>query len=465
MTMHRILKSFFLPLFLVAVAFAWGCQTNPVTGRQELRLVTPQQELQLGRDYHPSLVMMYDGEYVGDDELTRYLTAVVDRVHSVSHRREMPVSFTLLNTSVVNAFALPGHVYATRGLVVRLDSEAEFASIMAHEMGHVAAGHTAQRLTRQALTTLALGLGGYALEDAEGIMLAGQVGIMLAGLSYSREQERQADRLAVYYMTLAGWNPEAALEVHRMLGELSGREETILDKYLATHPPPAERIDYVTRMIDSGELPLERVEGDGLFAGRWADRTDNIRRVQQAYEKYDEAAQKLRSEETEKALALVGEAVDIQPDQAPFHRLKGDVLLRKDRLDGAETAYKRSLELYPGYSHAHIGLGKLALASGNYAEAESSFLEASGIYPASLAAQHGLGVARYEQEKFHEAVEPLKTVSDAVPQNPRILFMLARSYDNSEQLAPAYETYVRAVNSGLEEPERSFALERIQALE
>ncbi len=468
MILHCIPKNVSYLLLALLLLFATGCRTNPVTGQRELSLVSPQQELELGRDYHPSLVMMYDAEYRDDEELTHYLEAIVERIHSVSHRRDMPVRFTLLNSSVVNAFALPGHVYATRGLVVELESEAQFASIMAHEMGHVAAGHTAQRMTRQTLTALGLGLGGYALEDvsgAQGILMAGQVGLLLTELSYSREQERQADALSAYYMTQAGWNPEAAVEVQQMLGELSDREDTLLDKYLSTHPPARERIADLRRIIDSGELPLNRVESDGVFAGRWTERTENIREVQNAYEKYDDATVALGGDEPDRALALTGDALNMQPRQAPFHRLKGDVLLEKNRWEEARTAYERARELYPGYAHADIGLGRIALSEGEYSEAERRFLAAAEKFPAAITARHGLGVARYEQNKYREAIEPLAAAGNALPENAEISYMLAVCYDRTGRYGAARESYLHAVQNGLTEPERGRALERIRALE
>ncbi len=466
MILHSVPKNVSYLLLALLFFTATGCRTNPVTGRRELSLVSPQQELELGRDYHPSLVMMYDAEYRDDEELTRYLEAIVERIHSVSHRRDMPVRFTLLNSSVVNAFALPGHVYATRGLVIKLESEAQFASIMAHEMGHVAAGHTAQRMTRQTLAALGIGLGGYALEDvsgAQGILMAGQVGLLLTELSYSREQERQADALSAYYMTQAGWNPEAAVEVQRMLGELSDREETVLAKYLSTHPPARERIADLRRMIDSGELPLNRVENDGVFAERWAERTGNIREVHDAYKKYDDATVALGRDEPDGALALTEEALEMQPLQAPFHRLKGDVLLENDRLDEARTAYERARELYPGYAHADIGLGRIAIAQGEYSEAEQRFLAAAEQFPAAVTPRHGLGLARYEQNNYREAIEPLAAAANALPDNAEIHYMLAVCYDRTGRYGAARESYLLAVQNGLKEPERGRALERIKA--
>ncbi len=458
-------KTIMLLFSIFAMFLASGCRINPVTGARELSLVSEQQELAMGREAHPSLVMMYDDIYTGEEELTAYLEAIVERIHSVSHRREMPVRFTLLNSSVVNAFALPGHVYATRGLLIELENEAQFATIMAHEMGHVAAGHSAQRMTRQMVTELGMGLGGYALEDvrgAGGIMLAGQAGILLSQLSYSRSQERQADRLSAYYAAQAGWDPKAAIEVQHILKELSGREETVLDRYLSTHPPASERIADLRSLIDSGELPLHRIEGDGVFAGRWSERTKNIRAVQAAYEKYDKATVALERGELESSLVQAKQAVDIKSDQAPFYRLKGDILLRKERYADSRADYEKSLDLNPDYAHAVIGLGYLALEEGKYEEAEQRFNKASEKYPAAFSAKYGLGLARYNQGKYGAAVGPLREVARSAPDNADLFYVLAACYDRTGHHQAARDSYAHALEHGLQEPRRGEALKRLE---
>ena len=92
----------------------------------------------MGNAYHPDIVFMYDGEYI-DPELKQYLGSIVVRLNEVSHRSEMSVDFTVLNTSMINAFAIPGHVYATRGFLAELQNEAQFAAVMGHELAHVEA--------------------------------------------------------------------------------------------------------------------------------------------------------------------------------------------------------------------------------------------------------------------------------------------------------------------------------------
>jgi predicted Zn-dependent protease len=132
-------------LCLVAAAL-WtaciGCRTSPVTGGLEFNIVSAAEEQSMGDQLHPDIIFMYDGEYL-DPELKRYLGTIVQRLGWCTHRPEMHPDFTLVNSSVINAFAIPGHVYATRGFVARIQNEGQFAAVMGHELAHVAAGHSA----------------------------------------------------------------------------------------------------------------------------------------------------------------------------------------------------------------------------------------------------------------------------------------------------------------------------------
>ncbi len=135
---------------LAALAFAGsGCAVNPVTGQQELMLVSEAQEIQMGKEIYPNALWSGEGgggEY-NDPVLKSYLKSIVMNIHQVSHRPNLPVDFAVQNSSVPNAWAIPGHVVMTRGLLAALDNEAEFVYVMGHEMGHVSARHSARQMT------------------------------------------------------------------------------------------------------------------------------------------------------------------------------------------------------------------------------------------------------------------------------------------------------------------------------
>jgi len=495
---HPVHKWAFTAFCLLALGGAPGCRTNPVTGLPELSVVSPETALALGDQMYPNVIFMYDGEY-RDADLKRYLGTIVMRLQSCSHRQDLPADFTVLNTSVVNAFAMPGHgavavrsprrtsgdsgssslkesaldgivhVYATRGLVARLENEAEFASAMGHEIAHVAAGHTAKALTTQVFTGLALDLADLAAgQSAAGhfAVSAGQASVALLGLSYSREQEIQADRVGTYYMALAGWDPRQAVVMQRLVDSLSHSKATVLDKYLSTHPPTQERIRETEAVIYEKKLSGGRLlQGDGIYAARWARHTAQLREVDRAFASYDRGMKALAEGKPEVALQEVQDAILKRGDQTQFHRLKGDALQALNRLPEAKAAYDKSLSLDPRYVLANNGLGRELLREGNWAGAEAQFAIAAHGYPNSLLAWYGLGVARYKLERYGDAVGPLEKVAGSQPDDAVVRYMLGVCCDKTGRLADAYESYRKAVALGLSGPEREQAISRASALQ
>lgn len=160
-----ILCLVFACLFLVLA----GCATNPVTGKSELMLVSEEQEIQMGKELYPNALWGAEGggvEYK-DERLKAYLGDVITRIHRNSHRPNLPVSFAIQNSSVPNAWAIPGYVVITRGLIAGLENEGEFAFVMGHEMGHVSARHSARQITNSMLLQVGLGIAGVALSGKD----------------------------------------------------------------------------------------------------------------------------------------------------------------------------------------------------------------------------------------------------------------------------------------------------------
>jgi predicted Zn-dependent protease len=278
-------------LALVALA---GCATNPVTGRSELMLVSQEEELALGRQAYPALRWQGGGPLQVDADTERYLAGIVARLHAVSHRPALPVDFTLHSGSTPNAWAIPGHTAMNRGLLQALENEAQFAFVMGHEMGHVAARHSANRQSYGLLSDLFLGAGAVALGTAGVDGGLGQLAVSTAALGsglvllrYDRQQELQADQLGVLYMARAGYDPAQAVRAHEVLqGAVDqylanlgkGRSEPgAVGEFLSTHPRHEVRVEEVARM--SATLPPgeRRLEGDGRFAERWLGSTARVR--------------------------------------------------------------------------------------------------------------------------------------------------------------------------------------------
>jgi predicted Zn-dependent protease len=450
----------------VVLLAAAGCQTNAVTGRLELMLLSEQQEVSLGHENHPNIIFMYDGEYQ-DPELNRYLGTITMRLHRCSHRPHLPVEFTMLNTSMINAFATPAHVYATRGFLARLENEAQFAAVMGHELGHVTAGHSAKQLSNAVALAVVLGLAGVAAGDSGAGAAAvevGQVGVTLLGLSYSREQERQADRLGTYYMSLAGWDPEQAIRMQALLHSLAQHQATWLDEFLSTHPPEADRVREIEGVIDEKDLERRYVQGDGVYGSRWSARLRRLREVNRAFGPYDRGMKHLVEGRFGEALAAANESIGIRSDQAQFYRLRGDALLGLARTAEAKAAYNESLARDRRYVPANLGLAKAYLAEGDEAAAEREFEKVTEAFPGSVLAHYGLGLARVRLGRYREAITPLEAVASAAPREPQVHYLLGVCYDRTGQRGLAYQAYHNALATGLSGPDAEEARSRLRAL-
>lgn len=241
---------FSLGISIAAFVTASGCAGLPVPGSGPAPgSQISQSERQQGAQAHEQLVTQFGGAYSGSQ--SAYVTRVGQRIAVQSGLANSPTAFTvtLLNSPVENAFALPGgYVYITRNLVGLMNSEAELASVMGHEVGHVAARHSSRRQSTSTITQiLALGLG-VLTGSGDLANIAGQAA-QLYTLRYSRAQEYEADSLGINYLTSAGYDPFASADMLRSLAaqtaldaRLSGRDARSLPEWASTHPDPGARV-------------------------------------------------------------------------------------------------------------------------------------------------------------------------------------------------------------------------------
>ncbi len=218
-----------------------ACARNPVTGRRELTLVSEQQEIALGQQADSQTVATY-GIY-DDPKLAAYVDRIGQGLARRSDRPNLKYTFRVLDSPVVNAFALPGgFVYITRGILAYMNDEAELAMVMGHEIGHVAARHSVQQMTRSQLAGLGIGIGSILVPGAEkyGQLAQGAVGLLF--LKYSRDDERQADHLGVQYSLRAGYDAEEGTKFFTVLDRITQASGQSLPDWLSTHPDPGQRV-------------------------------------------------------------------------------------------------------------------------------------------------------------------------------------------------------------------------------
>lgn len=248
-----------LALILAGLVFLSACATNPATGQRTFTaLMSTDQEREIGAREHPKLVQQFGGEYE-DRRLAAYVSGIGQALARTTETPDVPFTFTVLNDATANAFALPGgYVYVSRGLLAIADSEAELAGVLAHEIGHVVARHSAERYSRQVAAGLGAAVLG-AVGAAAGLPGTSDVAAFGAQAylqSYSREQELEADMLAVRYMTRAGYDPNAMASFFEKLqrdtqlrAALAGRASAA-DRFdiMASHPRTGDRIQQAIRL-------------------------------------------------------------------------------------------------------------------------------------------------------------------------------------------------------------------------
>lgn len=254
-----------------AVGFCGGCAVNPATGKQDLILVDPSQEKAIGLREHPKILEQFGGVY-DDANAAGYVASIGGRLAAATELPRLGFTFTLLNSPVVNAFAVPGgYVYITRGLMALAGSEAELAGVIGHEIGHLIARHSAQRQSQALLAQLGVGVLG-ALTNQSAAQLAGSA----AGLylrSYSRDQEFEADMLGVRYLTRTGYDPAGMASFLENLrsntqleAKMQGRPPGETDAYdiTATHPRTLDRVERAIAISGGGNPNLRQGIDDYL---------------------------------------------------------------------------------------------------------------------------------------------------------------------------------------------------------
>lgn len=254
------MKWFFLTLYFLAVlVFMPSCAVNPVTGRQELMLLSERDEINLGKETDGDIVRQY-GIYE-DLKLTAYVQEMANRIGSVSHRPHLAYECKILDVSVVNAFAVPGgFVYFTRGILAVLNSEAELAGVMGHEIGHITARHSARQYSRVQLAQLGLGLGSIFVDSSIITGLA-QLGVGMLFLRFSRDNEREADDLGVEYASKAGYDGAALAHFFESLEKLHPESDRSgLPGWFSTHPSPENRIPAVRNKAREWQQKLNQRE-------------------------------------------------------------------------------------------------------------------------------------------------------------------------------------------------------------
>lgn len=224
-----------------AITLLGSCATNPVTGKRELSLISESQEIAMGQQAAEETRQSMG--LVADPNLQSYVRSIGLRMAKASERPQLPWSFDVVDDPAVNAFALPGgSIFVTRGILAFMQSEAELASVVGHEIGHVTAKHSVRQLSKAQLAQLGLGVGSIVSDEFAALSgIVGQ-GLGLLMLKYGRDDETQADDLGFRYSLNDGYDVRAMRSMFEMLQRVSGDQGGKLPSWLSTHPDPENRI-------------------------------------------------------------------------------------------------------------------------------------------------------------------------------------------------------------------------------
>ena len=246
-----------------------NCAVNPSTGKNEFVIMSEKEEDEIGKREHPKIIKSFGGVYK-NEKLQNYIESLGEFLVNTLELPEKKFTFTILNSPIVNAFALPGgYIYLTRGLIYLCQNEAQLAGVIAHEIGHVTARHTAKRYTKNfGVGLLANILGAINKNLIISDLINTSASLYL--LSFSRSQEYEADQLAVRYMARAGFEPQQMGEFLRLMEKFSRLNRKIVkddrqtSELLKTHPNSSKRVKEVIEKSNE-KIPLNPIIGSEVF--------------------------------------------------------------------------------------------------------------------------------------------------------------------------------------------------------
>ncbi len=431
----RFHKNYFRRLTWLALVICCGllpaCAVNPVTGEQEIVLMSEQQELAMGARYYPETTQINNGLVPHDQALQTYVSQVGHKLARQSHRPGIPWEFNVVNSDQVNAFALPGgKISLTRGLIAKMDSEDEMASVLAHEIGHVTARHSVAQYTRGVFISLAVAGAGLALANSDykeaGALAAGVAGGLLM-LSYSRDQERQADDLGYAYMVKAGYNPVGQVKTFEVFQKLNKSEPSFIAAMLSSHPLTTERIQAAHQRVAAA---TPAVRNRPLQAARFEKAVAQQKKRQPAYE---------------------AEAW-------------GNALVKKKSYPAAVREYQRASQLYSGDG---VFLAKLALVQYQQKEmrqAKQSSARGAQLSPGVYFPNFVAGAIHYQMKDYEQASRFLGRADQLLPNQSRNKLLLAASYEHLGKRQVAAQYYRQVINLSPKSQEAGSAAYRLRQM-
>ncbi|MBI4752854.1 M48 family metalloprotease [Candidatus Desantisbacteria bacterium] len=406
-----------------------GCATNPVTGEKQFNLMSEDKEMAMGDSYYPVYTQVSNGLFQ-DKNLQLYVNQTGKKCAAKSHRPQLNYEFNVVNTSVINAYALPGgKISITRGLLNLMENEDQLAGVLSHEVGHVAARHVASGYTRSVLTGFGLSLLDtvMAIKDVknrEYYNTAAGLAANLIVMKYSRDQEREADTLGMEYMVKAGYNPVGFVQTMQILQSLSQREPSKLEIMFQSHPMSLERIENAKAQIQSNFATLQ---SNTFQVDEFQKNTNYLKKVGHAYKQCDQSEELTKKEKFGEAVMELKSALTIAPDEALIHTTLSAAYFAEKKYEEAANEIERSLSMYPDLFM-------------------SRFLA---------------GLILHTTNKFETSITHLKIADKLVPDNVNVVFYLGLNYEKLKEIETAAEYYKRLLQLTTKGEKAEYAYKRL----
>jgi len=377
-TFARIL----ITALLSAVLFT--CAKNPVTGKNQLMLVSEKWELDIGKQYYSPMRQSQGGDYTVDPAVEIYVREVGNKLASVSDRK-LPYEFNVINDSTPNAWALPGgKISINRGLLVELESEAELAAVLGHEVVHAAARHGASAQTRGVgaqIATIGAVVGLSGKIGAQGAQLLGAGAAQLVNQSYGRKAERESDEFGMLYMKRAGYDVQGAVGLQQKFVKLSrSRGKTSrFEQLFSSHPSSDARVSH------NRETAARLGTGGEVGADRYKQKMSRMLKAKPAYDFYDKAKAVFKEGNTREASSLLKKAIRLEPREALFHSAMGDISSETNNHSAAIKHYNKAISLNKQFYYPFLKRGQASFMSKRYASAEKDLNQSLAMLPTGAA--------------------------------------------------------------------------------
>lgn len=389
-------------LVIVLTSLMVGCSVNPVTGKTQFSIISPEQEVQIGqKNYIPSQ-QSQGGRYTVNPDLTVYVRNIGMKMAKVSDRPGLPYDFVVLNNDVPNAWALPGGKIAiNRGLLLHLEDESQLAAVLGHEVVHAAARHGATQQTQNILLQAGVQAVGYATQNTQYgdyARTGANLGASAWQARYGREQELEADEHGIEYMVKAGYDPQGAVELQKKFVELSkNRQTNWFEALFASHPPSQERV--------LANQQHARKSGNGhRNRNAYQKAIYQLKKDKPAYEKHAEAIKAANNKQFSQALSLVAQATKLQPKENLFWETKGHIENRLGKTSSALASYNKAIARNPDYFSPYLAKGILEKKLGKNRQAEDNLIASHKRLPTSMAAYH-LGELSLNRNNRDQAIQ------------------------------------------------------------